>query len=374
MSHLSTSKLAPFRADHVGSFLRPEALKQARSDYTEGRISKETLREIENDAIANVVEKQKQIGLQAVTDGEFRRKFWHLDFIQSLEGIKVYEEETPGFFQGNMAKLTKYVVDGPLQFPKDHPFLSDFTYVQKVAGDHVAKQTIPGPNMIFHSGVVSNPHYVKNPAYESIEAVADGIVQLYKTIIQAFYDAGCRYLQFDDTSWGALFSDDYRKRIEDNGFNVDEVMKQFANITIEALKEKPSDMAVTLHICRGNFKSSWLYEGDYEPIAKELFSRVNVDAFFLEFDTERAGDFAPLRFIQDQKVVLGLITTKTAQLEDKEIIKERMKEAEQYVHPSQLCLSPQCGFASTEEGNLITEEDQWNKLKLVVDIAEEVWG
>lgn len=374
MTNTSKNKIGPFRADHVGSFLRPETLKQARNDYAENKITQDELRSIEDKEIARLVEKQKELGLTAVTDGEFRRRYWHLDFIEELHGIKTYEEETPGFFQGNMVKLTHYFVEGSLKFPKDHSFLKDFAYLQEVAGDHVAKLTIPGPNMIFHSGVITNSHYLENPAYDSIEAVADAIVQLYKDIIQAFYDAGCRYLQLDDTSWGALFSDKFRKQIEKNGFDANEVTKRFANITIEALADKPEDMAVTLHICRGNFKSAWLYEGDYEPIAKELFARVNVDAFFLEFDNDRSGDFTPLRFIGDQKVVLGLITTKDAELEDKELIKDRIKEATQYVDKSQICISPQCGFASTEEGNLITEEDQWNKVKLVVDIAKEVWG
>lgn len=367
------TKKGPFRGDHVGSLLRPQQIKEAREQYSKGELSAKGLREIENEAIKKLIEKQKEIGLQAVTDGEFRREYWHLDFIASLEGILTYEEETQGFFQGSMKKLKKYKVDGALKFPLDHPFLEDFKFVKEQAGDHVAKFTIPGPNMIFHSGVVVNPHYLKHPTYPTISAVAEAIVQVYKDAIQAFYQAGCRYLQLDDTSWGALFSDDFRKLIEKSGFNPDEVMKQFADITVKALEDKPEDMAITIHICRGNFKSSWLYEGGYEPIAKELFSRVNVDAFFLEFDSDRAGDFTPLRFINQQKVVLGLITTKTAELEQKEMIQARIQEAEKIVPKEQLCLSPQCGFASTEEGNLVTEEDQWKKLQLVVDIAKEVW-
>lgn len=370
---MATNKLGPFKADHVGSFLRPATLKQARQDFTEGIITKEALRTIEDAVIEDLVAKQKEIGLTAVTDGEFRRKFWHLDFIQELNGIQTYEEETPGMFQGSMSKITKYVVDGPLGFPKDHSFLEDFLFLRGVADDHVAKITIPGPNMIFHSGVIINENYDGSNTYESLEEVANAIVRVYQDAIQTFYDAGCRYLQLDDTSWGALFSETHREKIEQQGYHVDDVMELFAQITIDTLKNKPEDMAVTLHICRGNFKSAWLYEGDYEPIAKTLFSQVNVDAFFLEFDTDRSGDFAPLRFIKDQQVVLGLITTKTAKLEDKQEIKERIKEAEAYVDLSQLCLSPQCGFASTEEGNLITEEEQWDKLKLVKEIAEEVW-
>ncbi|GGJ99783.1 5-methyltetrahydropteroyltriglutamate--homocysteine methyltransferase [Lentibacillus kapialis] len=365
----------PFRADHVGSLLRPDSIKQARSKYARGTLAKEELREIENEAIENLIEKQKEIGLTAITDGELRREYWHLDFIRELRGIRVYHEESEGMFQGKMKTLAKYMVDGPLQFPENHPFLEDFAFVKKAAGEnHVAKFTIPGPNMIFYSGIINNAYYLENPAYSSLEEAAKDIVQVYKDAIQAFYDKGCRYLQLDDTSWGALFSDDFRKIISENGFDVNAVMKQFADITIAALEDKPENMTVTLHVCRGNFKSSWLYEGDYEPIASQLFGRVNVDGFFLEFDSDRAGNFAPLRYIRNQRVVLGLVTTKTAEMEDKKAIKDRIKEAERYVSKEQLCLSPQCGFASTEEGNLVTEEDQWKKLRLVVDTAGEVWS
>lgn len=373
MINQNTQKKGPFKADHVGSFLRPEKLKKARLQYEQDAISKGELRAIEDDEIIKLVEKQKEVGLMSVTDGEFRRKFWHLDFIQALEGIRVYEKESSGFFQGKMKTLTVYTVDSKLRFPEDHPFITDFKFLKKTAGEHVAKLTIPGPNMIFYSGVVNSDVYLKNPSYASLDDVAEDIVQVYKKAIQTFYDAGCRYLQLDDTSWGALFSDDFREVIRAKGFDPDQLMEKFADITIQAVEDKPEDMAITLHICRGNFKSSWLYQGDYEPIAKELFSRVNVDAFFLEFDSDRAGDFKPLRFIENQKVVLGLITTKTAELENKDTIKERIKEAMGYIDIDQLCLSPQCGFASTEEGNLVTEQNQWEKLKLVVDIAGEVW-
>lgn len=366
--------IGPFRADHVGSFLRPEKLKQARADFAAGKITADELRQVEDEAIIKLIEKQKEVGITGVTDGEFRRQYWHYDFIAELGGIETYVEEVPGFFQGTMAKLDQYVVKGDLSFPKDHSFLDHFAFVKKHAGDnHVAKITVPGPNMIFHTGVVANNRYQENPAFDSIDAVADAVVSLYQDIIQTFYDAGCRYLQFDDTSWGAFFDEKFRESIREDGFEPEEMIKRMADITVQSLENKPEDMAITLHICRGNFKSAWLYEGDYEAIAKELFSRVNVDAFFLEYDTERAGDFAPLRYIKDQNVVLGLITTKTAELEDKEQMKARIEEATKYVPLEQLCISPQCGFASTEEGNLIDEAVQWEKLGLVVDIAKEVW-
>lgn len=228
--------------------------------------------------------------------------------------------------------------------------------------------------MIFYSGVVGSEPYLSNPSYPSLDDAAKDIVNVYQDAIQAFYEAGCRYLQLDDTSWGALFSDAFRDKIKAQGFDPDELVKKFADITVEAVANKPEDMAITIHICRGNFKSSWLYQGGYEPIAKELFSRVNVDAFFLEYDNERSGDFSPLRFIKDQHVVLGLITSKTPELEDENEIKSRIEKATKYVDINQLCLSPQCGFASTEEGNILTEEEQWNKLRHVVQIAKDVWG
>ncbi|WP_088052565.1 5-methyltetrahydropteroyltriglutamate--homocysteine S-methyltransferase [Virgibacillus dakarensis] len=364
---------APFRADVVGSFLRPQVLKEARDNYQQGKISREDLRSIEDVEIAKLVEKQKEAGLQAVTDGEFRRKYWHADFIGGIEGIRTFEVEVPGFFQGEMKTLTSYTVESALRFPKDHPFLEDFRYLKSIAGEHLAKITIPGPNMIFHSGVVSSQPYLDNPSYPTLAAVAKDIAKVYQDAIQAFYNAGCRYLQFDDTSWGAFLGQKFREKIEANGWNIHELMKMFADITIEALANKPEDMVITLHVCRGNFKSSWLYEGDYEAISKQLFSRVPVDAFFLEFDDERSGDFTPLRYIQHQKVVLGLITSKAAELEDPEKIKERVAQATEYVDLDQLCLSPQCGFASTEEGNLITEEEQWAKVRHVVELAREIW-
>lgn len=373
MKQITLTK-APFRADHVGSFLRPQRLKEARAQFLEGQLTKEELRAIEDVEIAKLVEKQKEVGLIAVTDGEFRRKWWHLDFIQALEGIRVYDIDATGLFNGTMKKATLYTVDSKLEFPEDHPFLEDFKYLKSIAGEHIAKLTIPGPNMIFYSGVVNSQPYLDKPAYSSLDEVAQAIVQVYRDAIQAFYEAGCRYLQLDDTSWGALFSDDFREKIIAKGFDPDELVKKFADITVEAVANKPEDMAVTIHICRGNFKSSWLYQGNYEPIAEELFSRVNVDGFFLEFDDERAGDFSPLRFIQKQQVILGLVTSKTAELEDPAELKRRVKEATQYVPIDQLCISPQCGFASTEEGNTISEQDQWNKLRLVVETAKEIWG
>lgn len=365
----------PFKADHVGSFLRPQKLKKARASFHSGNITAGELRQVEDEAIIELIHKQKEAGMKGITDGEFRRKYWHYDFIEQLNGILSYQEESSGVFQGEMTTLDKYVVNGPLSFPEDHSFLKDFDFLQKHVGeDAIAKQTIPGPNMIFNSGVISNDKYETYKPYDTIEEVAQAIAKLYQDIIQSFYKRGCRYLQLDDTSWGAFFDDKFRQGMKANGYDPNDIIKTFANITVDALKNKPEDMTITMHICRGNFKSAWLYEGgDYHAISEDLFKRVNVDAFFLEYDTERAGDFEPLQAIQDQTVVLGLITSKTGELEDKDKIKERIKEASQYIPLNQLALSPQCGFASTEDGNVLQEADQWKKLKLVKDIASSIW-
>lgn len=370
-----TNNMAPpYRADQVGSFLRPQVLKEARAKFQEGLISKEELRAVEDAEIVKLVDKQKAVGLTAVTDGEFRRTWWHLDFIEAIQGIEVFDLDASGLFHGAMSKAKGYTVASKLAFPADHPFLEDFKFLKQAAGEHVAKFTIPGPNMIFYSGVVNSQKYADHPAYPTLEDAAKDIVQVYRNAIQAFYDAGCRYLQLDDTSWGALFSDAFREKIRAKGYDPDKLMKTFADITIEAVEQKPADMAITIHICRGNFKSSWLYDGGYEPIAKELFSRVNVDGFFLEYHSDRAGDFKPLRHIRGQRVVLGLVTTKTGEMENMEDIKRRVREAAEYVPLEQLCLSPQCGFASTEEGNAVADQDQWNKLGLVVSAAKQIWN
>lgn len=361
----------PFRFDQVGSLLRPQVLKEAREKYKNGSISKEELTTIEDEEIIKIIKKQKEIGLQAVTDGEFRRRWWHLDFIAGLNGITVYDFETSAF--GITTEAQGSYVSDKLSFNKDHPFLSHFQFTNKHAGDVIAKQTIPGPNMIFLNPFLLSKQYHENPVYESVEEFIDDLVVTYQQIIQAFYDVGCRYLQLDDTSWGALFDDHFRDLISQNGFNPDTLIQQFGDITEKVLENKPVDMVVTFHFCKGNFQSHWLYNGSYDKIAKRLLSIEQFDGFFLEYDDERSGSFKPLQNIKDQRIVLGLVTTKTPELEDKEMIKDKVKEASKYVPLEQLCLSPQCGFSSTHEGNKVTEEEQWKKLQLVIEIAKEIW-
>ncbi|MGC6768521.1 5-methyltetrahydropteroyltriglutamate--homocysteine S-methyltransferase [Enterococcus sp. LJL51] len=361
----------PFRYDQVGSLLRPQALKDAREKFKEGIISKKELTQIEDQEIIKVIEKQKKIGLQAVTDGEFRRRWWHLDFIAGLAGITVYDFETTAF--GITTEAQGTYVSGKLAFDKNHPFLEHFKFTQKHAGKIIAKQTIPGPNMIYLDSFILSKHYHENPVYKEKSEFIKDLISTYKEVVQSFYDAGCRYLQLDDTSWGGLFDERFRGLIQQNGYEPDELIQEFGDITEAILVDKPADMAVTFHFCKGNFQSHWLYNGSYDTIAERLLKIEQFDGFFLEFDDERSGSFDPLKNIKNQRIVLGLVTTKTPELEDKKQLIERINEASRFVSLNQLCLSPQCGFSSTHEGNKVSEDDQWAKLQLVVETAKDVW-
>ncbi|WP_086348262.1 5-methyltetrahydropteroyltriglutamate--homocysteine S-methyltransferase [Candidatus Enterococcus clewellii] len=361
----------PFRWDQVGSLLRPTALKEAREQFKQGNISKEDLTKVEDQEIIKIIEKQKEVGLLAVTDGEFRRRWWHLDFIAGLNGITVYDFETTAFGLTTEAQGT--FVSDKLSFNSAHPFLSHFKFTKEHAGEAIAKQTIPGPNMIYLDSFILSKQYHEKPAYEKKADFIQDLITTYQEAIEAFYAAGCRYLQLDDTSWGGLFDARFRGMIEQNGYDPDELIQEFGDITEAILANKPADLAVTFHFCKGNFQSHWLYDGSYDLIAERLLAITAFDGFFLEFDDERSGSFEPLKNIKDQRVVLGLVTTKTPELESKELLKNRIKEASQYVPLDQLCLSPQCGFSSTHEGNKVSEADQWAKLKLVVEVAKEVW-
>lgn len=364
-------KQAPFRYDIVGSFLRPAGLKAAREQFAAGEISRETLTQTENEAIKTLIQQEKEAGLRAVTDGEFRRRWWHLDFLAGLNGITVYDFETAGFGVKKMMQNT--YLSSPISFNADHPFLEHFRFTQQAAGDALVKQTIPGPNMVTLDSVVLAAQYKAAPVYPDLDALAADLAKTYQDAIRAFYDAGCRYLQLDDTSWGALFSQRFRDRIESCGYNPDHLIDVFGDITTEALKGRPADMAITTHMCKGNFMSHWLYEGTYDSIARRLLAIEGFDGFFLEYDDERSGGFEPLRYLKGQKLVLGLVTTKSGTLEDPERIRARIAEAAKVVPLEQLCLSPQCGFSSTQEGNAIEGASQWKKLRLVKEIAQSVW-
>ncbi|KFN93163.1 5-methyltetrahydropteroyltriglutamate--homocysteine S-methyltransferase [Tetragenococcus muriaticus] len=363
----------PFRWDIVGSFLRPEKLKKAREQFKQGKITQEALTEVEDEAIIKLIKKEKELGLNAVTDGEFRRRWWHLDFIAGLNGITVYDFETTAFGVNSKAQGT--FVSGKLSFTQRHPFLDHFRFTKKYADaeDVVAKQTIPGPNMIFLDSFILSKRYHENPVYASKDHFIQDLIITYQEAIQSFYDAGCRYLQLDDTSWGALFDNHFRNLIQENGYNPDELIQEFGDITEAVLAKKPEDLAVTFHFCKGNFQSRWLYNGSYDKIASRLLAIQAFNGFFLEFDDERSGGFEPLQNIKDQRIVLGLITTKSSALEDKAALKERIKKANHYVPFEQLCLGTQCGFSSTQEGNDLKEEDQWKKIHLLVDTAKDIW-
>jgi 5-methyltetrahydropteroyltriglutamate--homocysteine methyltransferase len=366
---------SPYSYDIVGSFLRKPAIVTARKQFAEGAIDQNQLHQVEDESIRELVADEKRVGLRAVTDGEFRRAFWHLDFLAALKGVEeVKAEHFSVAFQGFQPKSQTLKIVDKVDFLEDHPFLSHFKFLNSISENVTAKQCIPSPSMLHLICCVRTEDYTPIPRYENEADLLHDIALCYQKAIRAFYDAGCRYLQLDDTSWGELCSQEKRKAYTARGIDVDALAHKYVDMINLALEAKPDDMVITMHICRGNFRSTWSHSGGYEPVAETLFGGCHVDGFFLEYDSERAGGFEPLRFIQNQKVVLGLVTSKDAALENKDQVIARIHEAEKYVPLEQLAVSPQCGFASTEEGNLLTEEDQWNKLRLVKEIAEEVWG
>lgn len=362
---------AQYRAEVVGSFLRPAAIKQAREQFQKGEIDAVALRRIEDEAIRDVVTHQRACGLKVVTDGEFRRAWWHFDFFDGLEGVERYESEQGIQFNGVQTKAHGIRVTGKIAFG-NHPMLEDFRYLKSISGDAVAKMTIPSPSVMHFRG---GRKAIDANVYPDLNDYFDDLATVYRDAISAFYAAGCRYLQLDDTVWAYLCSEDQKSQIRERGDDPEQLARIYAQVLNKAIEGKPDDLTIGLHVCRGNFRSTWISEGGYEPVAEILFGTVNIDAFFLEYDNERSGGFEPLRFIKPgkQQVVLGLITTKNGELENPQTVKARIAEAAQFVSLDQICLSPQCGFASTEEGNSLTEEQQWTKLRLVVDIAKDVW-
>lgn len=361
---------APFKADHVGSLLRPDTIHQARKDFQDGSISADQLYDIETEEIKRIVDKQIEVGLSAVTDGEFRRRFWHTDFLEHLNGVEGYVPETGYIFNEN-EETERYDVRniGKISFNHDHPHIKDFKLFNKIVdGRAVAKQTIPSPNQLFNQGNRNET------IYPDIEEYAEDVIQTYRDAIQAFYDAGVRYLQFDDVYIAGLSSPDIP--FNDGKYPREYLIELALKVVNEVLEGKPEDLYVTTHLCRGNYRSNWAFEGSYGLIAPTLFAKEKVDGFFLEYDDDRSGDFKPLDYIPNggPQVVLGLFTSKTGELEDKALIKARIEEAAQFIPREQICLSPQCGFASTHHGNKLTEEEQWEKLEYIVDIAKEELG
>jgi 5-methyltetrahydropteroyltriglutamate--homocysteine methyltransferase len=361
----------PFRADHVGSLLRPTSLKEARAKHAEKKISDTELAEVENREIEKIVKKQEEVGLKLATDGEFRRSWWQFDFYKGLDGVELYTVAEGIKFAGVTTKAESVRVTGKVGF-SSHPHVEHFKYL-KAHSKVTPKMTIPAPSTLhFRQGRAS----IDRKVYPELDAYFDDVAMAYRKAIRAFYDAGCRYLQMDDTAWSMICDPKEREHSKGRGDDPSELPSKYVAMTNKALEGKPADMVVTMHSCRGNFRSTFIASGGYETVAEKLLGDVNLDGYFLEYDTDRAGGFEPLRFLPKGRkiVVLGLVTSKSGKLESKDSIKRRIDEATKYVALDQLCLSPQCGFASTEEGNVLAEEEQWAKLRMIVELAEEVWG
>ncbi|HEY2529055.1 MAG TPA: 5-methyltetrahydropteroyltriglutamate--homocysteine S-methyltransferase [Xanthobacteraceae bacterium] len=363
----------PFRADHVGSLLRTTALKQAREKRGRGEIGAEALKEIEDREIANVIRKQEAVGLQSVTDGEYRRTSWNYDFLERLENVESYVGERKIKFasSGPQPRPILLRVVGKLGGYKPHPMIEHFQFL-KAHTRQTAKMTIPSPSSLhFRYGRDAVPEAV----YPSMDEFYRDLGRSYRKVVRAFADAGCRYLQLDEVNLAYLCDPSLRQVIADRGEDPAALPDIYAGMINAAISDIPSDMTITMHLCRGNFRSSFVASGGYEPIAELLFNSINVHGYFMEYDSQRAGSFEPLRFVPKGKaVVLGLVTSKSGGLEGKDDIKRRIEQAAKFVDLDQLCLSPQCGFASTEEGNLLAEDEEWAKLRMIVEIGDEVWG
>ena len=364
----------PFKADIVGSFLRPFGLAEARSAFAEGQMTAEQLTAVENTHIARLVEAQRDAGLAVATDGEFRRAWWHYDFFGGLDGVDLVEAEGGIQFAGVQTKAITPHVSGRIGFSAAHPFLDHFRAL-KVEAERVGstpKFTIPSPTVFDFR--LERPH-IDASVYESREALVDDLVQAYRDALAALYAEGARYVQFDDTAWAYLCSDVELEKARARGIDTDGIADRYASIISRVLEGRPADLTVTTHVCRGNFRSTWISSGGYEPVAKQLFADTPYDGYFLEYDSDRAGGFEPLRFLPkgEKVVVLGLVTTKDGALEGAEEIKRRIFEAAEFAPLEQLALSPQCGFASTEEGNALSEQEQWAKIRFVVQLSAEVW-
>lgn len=368
------SQNTPFRNDIVGSFLRPAKLKEARQKFNEGQLTKEELTKIEDEVIKDLIQKQKEVGLSVITDGEFRRSSWHLDFMWAFEGVGHKKTEKGIPFHDEPALIDDTFLTGKISV-KNHPFVEHFKFVKQFEdATHVAKQTIPAPAQFLFQMITPDNIEVTKSIYPNDNDLYNDIAAAYQKVIKDLYDAGCRNIQFDDCTFGVCVDPNACLILGTDEAGLHKHIQQLVNINNLAIEGKPDDLVINTHVCRGNFHSTWACSGGYDVVAKDLFAKENVNAFYLEFDDERSGGFEPLTFVaRGKKVVLGLITSKSPTMEDKAHIIERIKEASQYVPLENLYLSPQCGFASTEEGNKLTEEDQWKKLAFIKEIADEVW-
>ncbi|HEX3831920.1 MAG TPA: 5-methyltetrahydropteroyltriglutamate--homocysteine S-methyltransferase [Solirubrobacteraceae bacterium] len=374
---MPSREIPPFRADHVGSLLRPLDLTRARADFKAGRIDSDELRAVEDDAILNVMALQRDVGLQTVTDGEFRRSSWHMDFIYALGGIEQVDGESihvqfrsddgeydyapPAMRVGATVTLPETIFADAFSFVRDN-----------AKAGQTPKLTIPSPSMVHYRGGNSS---LDSSVYPDPDSFWDDLTAAYAAELRGVYELGCRYLQLDDTSLAYVNDPTQRAHIQEIGGDPDHLHEQYIANLNRALADKPDDLVVTTHLCRGNNQSMWAAEGGYDFVAEALFGDLAVNGYFLEFDDARSGGFEPLRFVPAGKhVVLGLVTTKRPELEDRDLLKRRIDEASQYVDIDQLCLSPQCGFSSTEDGNKLSIDDEQAKLELIVQVAEEVWG
>ena len=365
---MSQNKKPPFRADHVGSLLRPAALKDARAKFAKGEIPAGALKEVEDREIERVIKKQEEVGLKSATDGEFRRSWWHLDFLWGLDGVDKYIMEQGVAFAGVTTRNEGVQVTGKIGY-SGHPMIEHFKFV--AAHTKVTpKITIPAPSALY-----GRPAKIPIAGYDDKDKMFADLGQAYKKAVRAFADAGCRYLQLDEVFIAMLCDEKYRGQMTARGDDPVKLGPLYGDLINTAMSDIPPDMRITMHLCRGNYKSTFQGSGGYEAEQEILFNRIRVHGYFMEYDSERAGGFEPLRLVpKDRQVVLGLVTTKTGTLESKDNLKRRIDEATKYISLDQLCLSPQCGFASTEEGNTLTEEQQWAKLRMIVELAEEVWG
>ena len=362
-----------FRADHVGSLLRPQAVKDARKAcLEEGSIDAATLSQVEDDAIRQAVVMQQSAGLKAVTDGEYRRSFWHYDFMGHLTGFELAERDQGLQFSGAVLRPIFPTIPGRLDFPDDHPMLAHFTYLTSVA-DVQPKISIPGPSCCHFRTAAAD---ILPAEYSDLDVLFADITATYAKAVKAFYAAGCRYLQMDDIFFAYLCDPKIRAEKTNQGLDPDWLVARYAQMMREAIQDRPSDMTIAMHLCRGNFQSAWMAEGAYDPVADAVFNQTGIDVFFLEYDTERAGGLAPLRLLPkgNQRVMVGFITTKSGELESTDTLRRKFDEASKYADLDQLGIAPQCGFASTEEGNRLTEDEQRRKLELVTETAERIWG
>ena len=362
----------PYRADHVGSILRSAAIKDARAKHEKGEIDAAALKAVEDREIEKIVRKQEDIGLKLATDGEYRRSWWHLDFFWGLTGCEKIRLPHGIQFRGVETRPEGYKITARLDFPSNHPMLEHFKFL-KATTRVTPKMCIPAPTVMhFRTPKDGIPKSV----YPDLDGYFADLGQAYKKAVKAFYDAGCRYLQFDDTAWSYLCSPAEMAAARERMPMADNLPQIYQDMINTALSAKPADMTITTHVCRGNFKSTWVAEGGYEPVAERLLNAVNFDGYFLEYDTDRAGGFEPMRFLPKggKQVVLGLVSSKIGKLETKDAIKRRIDEAAKFAPLEQFCLSPQCGFASTEEGNILAEEEQWAKFRMIVELSKEVWG